>query len=326
MNSTLTAVPNVRVGHFTDLDAATGCTVVLCPAGTVGGVDQRGGAPGTRETDLLRPLHLVEHVNAFLLSGGSAYGLAAADGVMRFLEERRIGYRIGDGVVPIVPAAIVMDLWIGSFHKRPGAEEGYEACIRANEEPVEQGNVGAGTGCVVGSVAGINRATKGGLGSAAVALDNGLVVGALVAVNALGEILDEHGQILAGVRFGQEGREYVSALEELFQRSGAAPAGLAASGHGGEGTATIVGVVATNGRLNKERTNLIAQMAQDGIARAVRPSHTLYDGDTLFALATGEVGADTNVVGAYAADLVAQSIRNAVRAARPLGGIPSCAL
>lgn len=313
-NNTLTAVPGLRVGHATHLPGATGCTVILCPPHTVGGVDQRGGAPGTRETDLLRPMHQVQHVNAVVLSGGSAYGLAAADGVMRYLEDRGEGYKTATGfVVPIVSAAIVFDLAMGEADVRPDATMGYMACLSASASPVQQGTVGAGTGCRVGAIFGNSRATKGGLGSAAVDLGGGLIVAALMVVNAVGDVIDEHGQIIAGLR-GENGDGFEGILNCLRNLPRAAPAVP-----GGENT--VIGVVATNARLNKEQVNKVAQMAHDGLARAVNPAHTMYDGDTLFALATGEVDADVNLVGAYGAEMTAQAIRAGVRAATSLADV-----
>lgn len=312
-NTTLTAIPGLKVGHTTDLDAVTGCTVILCPPGTVGGVDQRGGAPGTRETDLLRPLHLVEQINAIVLSGGSAFGLAAADGVMRYLESQGIGYPVRSGaVVPIVPAAILMDLDIGDGSVRPDAAAGYAACESASDAPVAQGNVGAGTGCRVGAMLGNQFATKGGLGSAAVELGDGLVVAALCAVNPVGDIIDSDGTIIAGLRQPPDGNQFQGMLNVL--RGGGRFTAPAASN-------TVIGVVATNARLTKEETNRVAQMAHDGLARAVNPAHTLYDGDTLFALATGAFPADASIIGAFAAEVVAQAIRSGVRSATTLAGV-----
>lgn len=311
-NNTLTAVPGFRVGHATHLEGATGCTVILCPEGTVGGVDQRGGAPGTRETDLLQPMHLVQTVNAIVLSGGSAYGLAAADGVMRWCEEQGMGVPIGtDFVVPIVPAAILMDLLIGKPGIRPDADMGYAACEAASADPVPQGNVGAGTGCRIGGAAGNELATKGGIGSAVLHFDDGLIVAALVAVNAFGSVLDENGQVMAGMR-SPDGSGFVDMLEAMRQWKPSAPA---------TSSNTVIGAIATNARLTKDQVNKVAQMAQNGIAFAVRPAHTMFDGDTLFALASGQVEADVSVVGAYAADVVAMAIRNGVREAKTLAGV-----
>jgi L-aminopeptidase/D-esterase-like protein len=312
---TMTAVPGLSVGHVTDLDGLTGCTVVVCQEAAVAGVDQRGGAPGTRETDLLRPMHLVQKVNAVVLAGGSAFGLAAADGVVRYLEEQGAGYDTGLARVPIVPAAILFDLDLGDPNARPDAAMGYAACQAAGRGPVAQGNVGAGTGASVGSILGPGRAMKGGLGSAAVDLADGLVVGALVVANAFGDVVDPStGQILAGAR-KPEDDELADTLAVMRAAAGGTPDDAPTLGG-----STVVGVVATNARLTKEAVNKVAQMAQDGIARAVRPAHTMFDGDTLFALATGGRAADVNLVGACAAEVVAEAIVRAVRAAESVGG------
>jgi L-aminopeptidase/D-esterase-like protein len=313
-NHSLTAIEGLRVGHAHDLQGLTGCTVILCPPGTVGGVDQRGGAPGTRETDLLRPLHLVEHVHAVLLAGGSAYGLDAASGVMRWLEERGIGFPVGVGVVPIVPAAILFDLDLGDPAARPDAAMGYAACQNASADPVAEGCVGAGTGAQVGRLLGPAFACKAGLGSAALEIGDGLRVAALFAVNALGDVVDEDGTILAGTRQPPDGKQFAGALNVL-----PALARMTA----GSASNTVIGVVATNAALTREEVNKVAQMAHDGLARAIRPAHTMLDGDTIFALATGSAGrANVSVIGAFAAEVTAQAIRRAVRAATSLGGVP----
>lgn len=314
-NNTLTAISGFKVGHFTHLEGATGCTVIICPDGTVGGVDQRGGAPGTRETDLLRPLHLVETVNAIVLSGGSAYGLAAADGAMRWLEENGIGYKSGTGfIVPIVPAAILMDLPVGEPGIRPDAEMGYRACEAATTDPVTQGSVGAGTGCRIGAFMGNDMATKGGIGSAVMDLGDGLLVSALVAVNAVGDIVEDDGTIIAGMRQAPNSNEFVGMLNTLQSMARVTQRPSASEN-------TVIGVVATNAKLTKEMTNKVAQMAHNGLARAVRPAHTLFDGDTIFALSTGEIDANVNTIGAFAAEVMAQAIRNGIRAATSLGGV-----
>jgi L-aminopeptidase/D-esterase-like protein len=312
---TLTDVPGILVGHATDPVGLTGCTVVLCEKGAVGGVDQRGGAPGTRETDLLRPLHLVQQIHAVLLAGGSAYGLAAAEGVMRYLEERGVGFDAGVARVPIVPAAILFDLSLGDPQARPDAAMGYAACQAATDGPVAEGNVGAGAGATAGKILGPGRATKSGLGSAAMSLGGGLVVGTLVAANPFGDVVDPRtGEILAGAR-KLRSDEMANTLAVMRGLVGKAALRFASS--------TVIGVVATNGRLTKEEANKVAQMAQDGIARTVRPAHTLFDGDTLFALATGDKRADVNLVGAYAAEAVAEAIVRGVRAAEGAGGLPA---
>lgn len=314
-NNTLTAIEGLRVGHAHDLDGLTGCTVILCPPGTVAGVDQRGGAPGTRETDLLRPLHLVEHVHAIVLAGGSAYGLDAASGVMRWLEERGIGFNVGVGVVPVVPAAILFDLDLGNPAARPDAAMGYAACQAASAEPVAEGCVGAGTGAQVGRLLGPAFACKSGLGTAALEIGDGLRVAALFAVNALGDVVDEDGAILAGTRQPPDGERFAGALTVL-------PA-LARMNTGGASN-TVIGVVATNAALSKEEANKVAQMAHDGLARAIRPAHTMLDGDTIFALATGSAGrANVSVIGAFAAEAAAQAIRRAAQMATSLGGLPN---
>lgn len=312
---TITAVPGIRVGHATDLQGLTGCTVLLCENGAVGGVDQRGGAPGTRETDLLRPMHLVQQAHAVLLTGGSAFGLAAADGVMCYLEARGVGIDVGVAHVPIVPATVLFDLDLGDPSARPDAAMGYAACEAATDGPVAQGNVGAGTGASLGKALGAKRAMKSGLGSVALDLGGGLVLGALIAVNPFGDVVDpETGAILAGTR----------------RLRGDAPAGTLATMKSMLGklalrfaSNTVIGVVATNAQLTKEEANKVAQMAQDGIARAVRPAHTMFDGDTLFALSTGDKRGDVNLVGAYAAEAVAQAIVQAVKAAEGIAGLPA---
>lgn len=314
-NHTLTAVDGLRVGHAHNLDGPTGCTVVICPPNTVGGVDQRGGAPGTRETDLLRPMHMVEHVNAVLLTGGSAYGLDAAGGVMRSLEAQGTGHDVRVGVVPIVPAAVIFDLDLGDASIRPDADMGFAACANASAGPVSEGCVGVGAGARVGGLTGPDFACKSGVGSAVVDLGDGLIVAALFVVNAAGDIVDEDGTILAGSRTPPEGDQFVGALHMLPQ--------MARMDTGG-GTNTVIGVVATNAALSKDAANKVAQMAHDGLARAVRPAHTMLDGDTIFALATGSAGsANVTVIGAFAAEVTAQAIRRAVRAATPLAGLPT---
>ena len=311
----ITAVPGIRVGHATDPVGLTGCSVVLCEKGAVGGVDQRGGAPGTRETDLLRPMHLVQKVHAVLLAGGSAFGLVAADGVMRYLEERGAGFDARVARVPIVPAAILFDLDLGDPQGRPDAAMGYAACQLASDGAVAEGNVGAGTGARLGTILGTDRAMKSGVGSAAISLGGGLIVGALVVANPFGDVVDpQTGEILAGARkLRSDGMADTLATMRGFV--GKAVLRFASS--------TVIGVVATNSQLAKEDANKVAQMAQDGIARAVRPAHTLFDGDTLFTLATGEKRADVNLVGAYAAEAVARAIVRAVRAAESAGGLPA---
>jgi L-aminopeptidase/D-esterase-like protein len=302
----ITAVGGIRVGHITDREGITGCTVVLCPQGTVGSGEVRGGAPATRETDLLRPGMLVEEVNAILLTGGSAFGLGAAHGVMRFLEERGIGFNVGVAVVPIVPAAAIFDLGVGDAKARPRASEGYAAAQVASAE-VEEGSVGAGTGATVAKMRGAHRAVKGGLGTAAIE-DGGLVVGALFVVNAVGEILDEDGGVLAGPR-----------PADAEEDEGA---GMVPPWPDGPWTNTTIGVVATNAKLSKERAQLLAQAAQEGLEVAIRPVHTLWDGDVVFSLATGEVEAPQAMLEELVARAAAEAVRRGVRLAKGIPGVP----
>jgi len=312
----LTAVQGISVGHHTLTERPTGCTVVLTGAGAVAGVDVRGAAPGTRETDLLNPLNLVDQVHAIVLAGGSAFGLDAASGVMRYLDERKIGFPTQYGVVPIVPAAILFDLGVGDAHVRPTADCGYAAAKAATDGPVPQGNVGAGAGATVGKLLGMDRAMKGGVGSAAITIPGGLTVAALVAVNAFGDIVDPAtGRVVAGVRT-PDGRGLADA--RVLTQSGATQKNPI-------GENSTIGVVATNARLTKAQATKVAQMAHDGLARAIAPVHSMNDGDTLFALATGRwaQAADVNVVGALAADVVAEAVLNAVRQATGIAGLPA---
>jgi L-aminopeptidase/D-esterase-like protein len=312
MHDDITDIPGIRIGHGTNLEAATGCTVILCDTTAIGGVDVRGGAPATRETELLHPLNLVEQVNAIVLTGGSAYGLDAASGVMRYLEEQGLGYDTGVARVPIVPAAAIFDLGFGSANVRPDAEAGYQACKNATAEPVVQGNIGAGTGATVGKMAGPSFMMKGGLGSASTLLSDGTLVGTLVVVNALGDIIDPQTQkIVAGAR---------TMTEHGF---------LTTNPFGN----TTIAVVATNASLTKEQTNKIAQMAHDGIAQTIRPAHTMFDGDTIFGLAMGPksqimtnstiAASQVSTIGAIAATSLARAIIKAVRHATELHGLPA---
>jgi L-aminopeptidase/D-esterase-like protein len=313
-NDAITDVSGISVGHATNSDALTGCTAVLCEQGAVGGVDVRGGAPGTRETDLLGPMRLVERVHAVLLTGGSAFGLAAADGVMRYLSERGSGFDTGVARVPVVPAAVVFDLHVSGGQAYPDAEMGYHACTQASDGPLEEGNVGVGAGCSVGKILGPGRATKAGVGTISLDLGGGLVVGALVAVNALGDVIDPAtGRILAGTR-KLVGKGFADTLATMKGAIGKMALRFAN---------TVVGVVATNAALSKEETNKVAQMAHAGLARAIRPAHTMLDGDTLFALSLGKKAADVSLVGAFAAEAVAEAVVRAVRTAGPAGGLPS---
>jgi L-aminopeptidase/D-esterase-like protein len=324
LQNSITDVPGIRVGHAQDIAALTGCTVVLAEKSAVGGVDQRGGAPGTRETDLLRPMHTVKKVHAILLSGGSAFGLEAAGGVMRYLEERKVGVNTGVVKVPIVPAAILYDLGIGDPKVRPDAEMGYQACLNASEDRPAEGNAGAGMGATAGKILGIRQATKTGIGTASTEIGGGVIVSAIVAVNPFTDVVDpSSGKILAGTRplpIGMGAKKeaiFVNSLEFMRSITGRNILRLASLSN------TVIGVVATNARLNKDEANKVAQMAQDGLARTIRPAHTMFDGDTIFALATGEKWADVNAVGAFAAEMVAQAIVNGVKAAVSAAGLPA---
>jgi L-aminopeptidase/D-esterase-like protein len=315
----ITAVPGIRVGQVTLSSRPTGCTVVIAPAETVGGVDVRGGAPGTRETDVLAPDNTVAIVNAVVLAGGSAYGLDAAGGVMKYLEEQRLGYAVGPSVVPIVPAAILFDLNVGGHPDvRPDAMCGYRAASTASSGAVEEGSVGAGAGATVGKLAGPDRAMKGGIGSAALRRPDGLIVGAIVAVNAVGSVVDPRtGRPVAGIRT-PDGKSLADPF--MLIRSGGSSSPMALAN-------TTIGVIATNARLTKGQAQRVAEMAHDGIARAIVPSHTPSDGDTLFVLATGSLAGDPNVstTGQLAAEAVSDAILRAVRLAKGLPGFPAAA-
>ncbi|MBD94824.1 MAG: peptidase S58 [Acidobacteria bacterium] len=313
----LTAVDGIKVGHHTLAERPTGCTVVLTEAGAVAGVDVRGGAPGTRETALLDPTKSVQEVHGIVLSGGSAFGLDAASGVMRYLAERDIGYDTRIAKVPIVPAAILFDLGIGDDPTiRPTADCGYRAAEAATSEAVPEGNVGAGAGATVGKMGGPGRAMKGGVGSASISMPGGLVVSALVVVNAVGDVIDPAtGQVVAGAR-SEDGRTLADARRLL--RAGR-------SNRSRPGENTTIGVVATNASLTQAQATVMAQMAHDGFARAISPSHTPNDGDAIFALSTGVYDEPTSLatVGALAADVMAEAIVRAVRAAIGIPGYPA---
>ena len=311
MISSITEVAGIEVGHFTDSRRPTGCTVVLARGSAVAGVDVRGAAPGTRETDLLHPANTVERVHAVLLSGGSAGGLDAAGGVMRWLDEQGIGLAVGSARVPIVPAAVLFDLPLGDHRIRPDAAAGYAACQAASRQAPEEGNVGAGAGAVVGKVFGLQRAMKGGIGSASITVD-GVTVGALVACNALGDVLDpDTGRVLAGAR-SADGSQLLDARRALLR--GELPQQLIA------GTNTTIGVIATDAVITKAQAARLATVGHDGLARAINPAHTVFDGDTLFALGTGESGRSPGMMtlATMAAEACALAVVRAVRAARGL--------
>ena len=313
----ITDVGHLRVGHFTHSDRPTGCTVVLFDQPTVAAVDVRGSAPGTRETDLLNPVNTVQQVHAILLTGGSAFGLDAASGVMRYLEEHGMGFHVGPAIVPIVPAAVLFDLNVGNPKIRPNAESGYKACEAALSSGVPEGCVGAGAGATVGKLFDPRSAMKSGIGSASVKIDGtDLVVSALIAVNAMGDVLDyETGRILAGART-QDGKSFLNSISQL--RKGSAT-------NATPGAHSTIGVVATNAAFTKTEATKIAQMGHDGLARSINPIHTVMDGDTLFAVATGtaKTKADLTTVGAVGAEAVAQAVRNAVLAATSISGYPA---
>lgn len=311
----LTSISGFRVGHGTDEAGCTGCTVILCPEGTVGGVDIRGSAAGTREMDALSPMHLVPHVHAVILAGGSAFGLDAAGGVLRYLEERGIGFDVQVTRVPIVPAAILFDLRLGDAHARPDDRMAYHACLEATAGPFLEGSVGAGAGATVGKLFGLGQAMKSGLGTAGVGLPRGLQVAALVAVNAFGDVRDPAtGRLVAGARIAAESREFADTASAM--QRGVLPRGYQPEN-------TTLAIVATNARLTKVQATKMAQMAQQGLVRTISPVHTTLDGDLVIGLATGEVEADLNAVGIAAAAVVAESIVRAVKAARSLGGVPA---
>jgi L-aminopeptidase/D-esterase-like protein len=312
----LTAVDGIKVGHHTLTARPTGCTVIVAEKGAVGGVDVRGSAPGTRETDLLDPVNTVQQVHAIVLTGGSAYGLDTASGVMQYLEERQIGFRIGGGVVPIVPAAVIFDLALGDFKVRPDKACGYAAAKSATAGPVEEGNVGAGAGATVGKMAGRGRSMKGGLGSAHIALPDGTVIAALVVVNAVGDVIDPAtGRTVAGARTA-DGNGLVD-VRTILRGVGDAPQPSIEN--------TTIGVVATNARLTKAQAKKFAQMAHDGMARAIVPAHTTMDGDTIFSLATGTRDGEVNLdrIGAVGAEAMSTAIVRAVRAAKSIPGFPA---
>jgi len=319
----LTDVQGLKVGSHTLSEKPTGCTVILAEKGATGGVDVRGGAPGTRETDLLSPLNHVQVVHAVVLSGGSAFGLDAAMGAVRWLEEHDIGYPAGGVKVPIVPAAILFDLpFAGKPQVRPTADCGYKATQAANDGPVAEGTVGAGAGATVGKMGGPGKSMKGGLGSASIKLPDGLVVAAIVATNSVGDIIDPAtGRVVAGAR-GEDGKSFIDVRKLL--REGVLP--RARQPRAGENT--TIGLVATNAVLTKVQAQKIAQMAHDGFARAISPVHTTGDGDTIFSLATGALAGEVNdgrltQIGALAAEAMAEAILRSVQQATGAGGVPA---
>ena len=309
----LTDIPGIRTGHVSDFDAITGCTAILCEQGAVGGVDIRGSASGTQEIDTLSPGHVTDRVHGILLSGGSAFGLEAAAGVRRYLAGRKVGYPFGGQHIPIVPAAILFDLGIGKPNVHPNLAMGEAAAAAATTEPVQEGSVGAGTGATVGKLFGMARARKGGIGSYTVTLPGGVLVAALVAVNALGDVRDPAtAKIVAGARKSHLSGEFIDSAAEMLR-------GAVIGATTGN---TTLAVVATNARLNKVQANKLAQFASLGMARTIYPVNTMADGDIAFALSLGALQADIDNLGVAAAEAVAQSILRAVRMAKSLGGVP----
>lgn len=311
----ITDVPGIKVGHATDMAALTGCTVILCEEGATAGVDVRGSAPGTRETDAIGPTTLVEKAHAVLLTGGSAFGLDAAGGVMQFLEGKGCGYRMGSVRVPIVPAAVIFDLSIGDNKVRPDKRMGYLACLNADSGPVQEGNVGAGTGATVGKILGMDMCMKSGVGTASIRVTarGNVTVGAIAVVNALGDVVDPRtGNIVAGARDPGTGK-FINTVRRMTS-----PGPKLKQGVGN----TTIGVVATNARLSKAGATKVAQMAHDGLARAIRPVHTMADGDTIFALSIGNAAANLNVIGTAAAEVIAEAVTRAVKAAKDADGVP----
>ena len=325
LHNAITDIPGIKVGHAQDMEAITGCTVVLCEDGAIPGVDQRGGGPATRETDVLKPInHETKKAHGVLLTGGSAFGLGAANGVMQYLEERDIGYPTMVAKVPIIPTASIFDLNIGISEVRPSPEMSYQACENASSKPPAQGTVGAGTGATVGKMLGMGQATKGGVGTASVEISGGVIVGAIVVVNAIGDVIDpKTNEVIAGARSIKKGplkigegmfADTLEVMKGLVGKSIFALAGRAS---------TVIGVVATNAKLSKPYMTKVAQMAQSGVTRTIRPAHTMHDGDTMFSLSTGKKKADVNIVGAFAAQVVQEAILNAVRSAMGIWGVPS---
>ncbi|MGU3400974.1 P1 family peptidase [Brucellaceae bacterium D45D] len=319
MGGSISDVPGLKLGHHTLTKRPTGCTVLLCEEGATAAVDVRGAAPGTRETDLLDPINLVDKVHAVMLSGGSAYGLDTATGAMRYLEEQGMGFKIAGGVVPIVPAAVLMDLGVGDFSIRPDAQAGYLACKAAINQPSGEGNIGAGAGAAVGKMFGMEYAMKGGLGTASHTIPGtDIVVGAVVAVNAIGDVYAPNSsRILAGARSSADNKGFRNSMDAILQGHGVVPSA---------GGNTTIGTIATNAPFTKAELKKIAAMSHDGFARTINPVHTMWDGDTIFALSTGKaagVKADVTAIGAIAATVMAHAVARAIIHAESLPGLPA---
>lgn len=314
MRNSITDVKGLRVGHASNYDGYTGCTVILCEAGATCGIDIRGSASGTRQVDALSISHIVEHVHAILLSGGSSFGLDAATGVMRYLEEKGIGFDVGPTKIPIVPTAVIFDIFFGDPKVRPTPEMGYEACVNARDT-VEEGSIGVGTGAAVGKLFEISRAMKGGVGTSSIVMPDGLAVASLVVVNAFGDIIDNvTGKIIAGARVSPESLEFANTVESIKKGAVKKQFGL---------VNTTLGVVATNAKFDKKGITKIAQMAQGGLIKTISPVHTTFDGDLVFALATGECEADINLVGVLGEFVIAEAIKRAVKKADGFGILPA---
>jgi len=309
----LTDIPGILVGHVSDYEGLTGCTAILCESGAVGGVDVRGSASGTEEFELFSPLHLTERIHGVTLAGGSAFGLESVSGVRRYLEHKGVGFHLTGPPVPLVTGAILYDLGIGKSNAHPTREMGESAAAAASNKAVQEGAVGAGTGATIGKLFGMDRAMKSGIGSFTVALGDGVLVAALAAVNAVGDVIDaSKAKIVAGARVSKDSREFVDTAEQMKRGAARSP---------GSPNTTLV-VVATNARLTKPMANKLAQLSSAGVARAISPVWTMYDGDVVIALSAGEKQADVNVLGVAAAEAVARSIVRAVEMAPTLGGLP----
>jgi L-aminopeptidase/D-esterase-like protein len=313
----LTAIPGIRVGHASNFDALTGCTAILCEGGAVGGVDVRGSASETSSLDTLQPGHIAGQVHGIVLTGGSAFGLETASGVRHYLEQRGAGFRFGLGVVPIVPCAVLFDLDIGKPGIRPTREMGEAAAAAATVEPVKEGAVGAGTGATVGKIFGMRQAMKAGIGSGLVEVNGGVLVAALVAVNAFGDVRDPAtGQLIAGARRGSDSMDLADT--EAVMKAGRVHARP-------ERRNTTLAVVATNARLTKVEAAKLAELASLGMARTIYPVYTMFDGDITFALSLGDASAEVNTLGVMAAEAVAQAVVRAVKNAPSMGGVPGLA-
>lgn len=314
MLNAITDIPGIKVGHSSDLIGYTGCTVIIFDEGAVCGIDIRGSASGTRQVDALNVNHIVERIHAILLCGGSSFGLDAARGVMTYLEEKGIGFDVGIVKIPICPTAVIFDLFFGNPRARPTPEMGYEACTNASQT-VEEGSVGVGVGATVGKLFELSRAMKGGVGTSSIVMPSGLIVGALVVVNAFGDVVDNvTGKIIAGARASENSFKFANTVNSLKNGVVKRQFGLAN---------TTLGVVATNARFNKKEMTKIAQMAQGGLIKTIAPVHTTFDGDLIFAVSNGDVDADINEVGVLSDFVVAEAVKRAVKKADGFGALPA---